>query len=82
MSDEFIYGVSCGLAAMWLLSILLERAYKKILVMKADPRCRTAEKIGDEFYYIVPAEEYLTLERNWFQVHPYPVFKLPADGQA
>jgi len=37
--------------------------YRRTLALKAEPLNRTAEKIGDKFYYIVPEREYVEMER-------------------
>lgn len=37
-------------------------ANRQTLLMKARPEHRTAEKIGDGFYYIVPESEYNALK--------------------
>jgi len=40
-------------------------SYRKTLVLKSVKENRTSKKIGDEFYYIVPADEYLEMEQVW-----------------
>jgi len=38
-------------------------SYRKMLVSKSVKGNRTSEKIGNEFYYIVPADEYIEMEQ-------------------
>jgi len=42
-----------------------QRNYEKLLVLKSTKKNRISEKIRDEFYYIVPADDYIKMEQAW-----------------
>lgn len=59
MSDEFYWGGLLGGTVMWVFWTITDILYRNILIRKATEKNRTAEKIGDGFYYIVPEAEYV-----------------------
>ena len=54
-------GLCIGIGGMFLSS----KFYQDILILKAESKDKTPEKLGKKFYYIVPEEEYLDMEIAW-----------------
>lgn len=60
MLEGLALGLCIGLVGMFYST----NSYKNILILKAKKENRTPEKLGDDFYYIVPTNEYLEMEQN------------------
>jgi len=58
-----LIGIDIGLCIGFAFAFWRFYSYRKILILKSNKENRTSEKIGDEFYYIVPADEYLEMEQ-------------------
>jgi len=58
-----LIGIDIGLCIGFVFAFWRFYSYRKILVLKSEKINRTSEKIGDNFYYIVPADEYLKMEQ-------------------
>ena len=56
-------GIDIGLCVGFIFAFWRFYSYRKILVLKSEKTNRTSEKIGDNFYYIVPSGEYLEMEQ-------------------
>ena len=54
-----VIGLSIGLIGMFYST----KSYKDTLILKSEKKNRTPEKLGDNFYYIIPVEEYLETEQ-------------------
>jgi len=60
-----LVGIDIGLCVGFIFAFWRFYSYRKILVLKSEKANRTSEKIGDNFYYIVPADEYIEMEQVW-----------------
>jgi len=60
-----LIGIDIGLCIGFGFAFWKSYSYRKMLVSKSVKGNRTSEKIGDEFYYIVPADEYIEMEQVW-----------------
>ena len=58
-----LVGIDIGLCVGFVFAFWRFYSYRKILVLKSEKVNRTSEKIGDNFYYIVPTDEYLEMEQ-------------------
>ena len=62
MFDYFTIGFLTATVFWALIHIVVTRSYGKYLVSKAESMHRTALKLYDGFYYIVPEKEYNQLK--------------------
>lgn len=63
--EAFCIGIGFGALASWMLWHWTDSLYHRILREKAtDKAWPTPEKIGNEFYFIVPEREYLELRQK------------------
>jgi len=58
-----LIGIDIGLCIGFGFAFWRFYSYRKILVLKSQKENRTFVKIGNDFYYIVPADEYIEMEQ-------------------
>jgi len=63
MLEGILIGMTIATGMMFISTLINNYYYKNTLILKSKGKNRTSEKLGNDFYYIVPADEYLEMEQ-------------------
>jgi len=63
MLEGILIGMTIATGMMFVSMLINNHCYKNTLILKSKGKNRTSEKLGNDFYYIVPANEYLEMEQ-------------------
>lgn len=58
MVEILLWSVAIGVPSGALVGFGLERQWVRLMIQKAAPEWRTAIRLRDSYYYVVPADEY------------------------
>lgn len=67
MIEILLWAVVIGLPFGALVGYGLERQLVRLMIEKANPDWRTAVKLRDAFFYVVPEREYNDLQQAWLR---------------